>query len=301
MNGAQIHLRRAALAGLALFLAACTTPVEEALQRETAETQLGLAAAYVEQRDSRQALQAVQRALELEPKNVNAFLILGRIHHQDRRWDQALDAYRQALALDPKRPEIYYLMAAVVYEKRDAQGAIELLRKALAQPMYLNPEHAHLALGRIYLDQAQVDEALGEFRKAVDLQPELALAQNALGYALLLKGRYDESIEALSRAVRFAPTMVEAHQNLGIAYFKAGKRDDARAAFRRMIEVAPPDSPLIEWGKRALAEVGGEGTLPSSSSAGQSGPSAFGPGGAPAAATSAPSVRSGTPQGPGTQ
>lgn len=279
MNAAQIHLRRAALAGLALFLAACvTTPEEQARQRESADTQMSLAGAYLQQNDQRQALAAAEKAIEMEPKNVNAHMLLGTIHQLGARWAPALEAYQKALALDPKRAEIYYLMGVVRYEMKDAAGAIELLRKALVQPTYLTPHDAHLYLGGIFLDQGKADDALTEFRKAVDVQPELGEAHNAVGYALLLKGRPEEAVEVLARAVRFAPTLVAAYRNLGVAYRQAGKRDEARVAFRRVVELAPPESPLAAEAKKALTEMGDAPPAPAGATPGGA------PSGAPAAA-----------------
>lgn len=263
MNSAQSLFPWARLVGLVLVLTACATnAVEEARQRDTAESQVNLAEAYlVQQNDTRQAMQAVQKAIELDPKNGNAYMVLGQIHQVDRRWDQAEEAYQKVLSLEPKRAEAYYLLGVVRHMKRDVPGAIEMLRTALAQPTYLNPEHAHMYLGGIYLDQGRVDQALEEFRKAVDVQPELGEAQNALGYALLLKERPREAIQALSRAVRLTPTLVAAHRNLGLAYFQTGKREEAGASFRKVLDLAPPESPLAVEAKKLLADLGG-GTAP---------------------------------------
>ena len=285
MNGTRTLSRRAGLAGLALFLAACaTTPVDEARQRDTAETQVGLAQAYLDQNDARQALPAVLKAIELDPRNVDAYLTLGRVHYVERRWERALEAYQKALALDPKRGEISYLIGVVRYEMKDVAGAIEFLRKALAQPAYLSPQDAHLYLGGILLDQAKVDDALTEFRKALDVEPEFGQAHNALGWALLLKQRPEEAIEALSKAVRFTPTLVAAHRNLGVAYLQVGKKEDARASFGKVVELAPADSPMAAEARKVLADLGGDGAAPATPAAAAPGPGVP-PGGPPGQTT----------------
>jgi Tfp pilus assembly protein PilF len=250
------------LAGLALVLAACVSPVEEARQKDSAETQVALAQAYLQQNDVRQAMPPALKAVELDPNNMAAYLTLGRIHHMEGRWDQALEAYQKALALDPKRGDTYYLIGVVRYQMKDAPGAVEFLRKALAQPAYLSPQDAHLYLGGILLDQGKVDEALVEFRKAVDVEPEFGLAYNAMGFALLQKQRPDEAIESLTRAVRFSPTLVAAYQNLGRAYLLVGKKDEARVNFKKVVEMAPANAPMAAEARKALADLGGEAAAP---------------------------------------
>jgi Tfp pilus assembly protein PilF len=250
------------LAGLALVLTACVSPAEEARQKDTAETQVALAQAYLQQNDVRQAMPAALKAVELDPNNVDAYLTLGRIHHIDGRWDQALEAYQKALALDPKRGDTYYLIGVVRYQMKDAPGAIEFLRKALAQPAYLSPQDAHLYLGGIFLDQGKLDDALIEFRKAIDVEPEFGLAYNAMGYTLLLKQRPVEAIESLNRAIRFAPALVAAYQNLAKAYLVVGKKDEARVNFKKVVEMAPAEAPMAAEARKALADLGGEAAAP---------------------------------------
>jgi Flp pilus assembly protein TadD len=61
------------------------------------------------------------------------------------------------------------------------------------------------------------DEALSELRKAVELAPESAEANNILGVLLARSGNLDEGIEHMTKAVELAPDSAEFHFNLGRA------------------------------------------------------------------------------------
>ena len=84
-----------------------------------------------------------------------------------------------------------------------------MYRKALE----LRPEDARLwmRLGQVALARftdASLREAEACFRKAIDLQPDHAIAHHALGHALTLQGRPVEAVASLSAAQRIEPDSV---------------------------------------------------------------------------------------------
>ena len=66
-------------------------------------------------------------------------------------------------------------------------------------------------------DKGQLDEAIAEFRKALQIQPDNAYARNDLGTALRAKGQWDEAIAEYREALQIKPDYADAHYNLGIA------------------------------------------------------------------------------------
>jgi TolB-like protein/class 3 adenylate cyclase/Tfp pilus assembly protein PilF len=64
---------------------------------------------------------------------------------------------------------------------------------------------AHLALGYIAVTRRRTDEAMGEFKRALELNPNFAAAHGYLGWGLALDGRSDEAIVHLDEAIRMSP------------------------------------------------------------------------------------------------
>ena len=62
-----------------------------------------------------------------------------------------------------------------------------------------------------------IGEAIGHYRQAIALRPDLATAHDNLGNACLMKGQFDEAITHCTEAVRLDPDLPEAHADLGIA------------------------------------------------------------------------------------
>ena len=128
----------------------------------------------------------------------------------------------------------------------------------------------------------RTDEAVEEFQRALDLNPNFAAAHGYLGFALALDGRSDQAIDHIEQAIRMSPhdpqnaifnvALAAAHylagryteavsfgrkamqQRFGLtnghriycaSLAQAGQIDEARAALARLKELQPEMS--IAW------------------------------------------------------
>jgi DNA-binding helix-hairpin-helix protein with protein kinase domain len=84
-------------------------------------------------------------------------------------------------------------------------------------------------------------EAVEEFKKAVDIDPNLKAAYDELGYALFHLKRYEESAEASRAAIRIHPDF-KSFYNLGLVHFATENWQGATLAFQQGIELRDPSS-----------------------------------------------------------
>jgi protein O-mannosyl-transferase len=86
----------------------------------------------------------------------------------------------------------------------------------LLEAKRLAPDDALVAseLGRLYLEQKQIPEALAEFGRALALEPGNALAMSNRGVALLLLGQRDAARSDFERALQADPCLENARHNL---------------------------------------------------------------------------------------
>ncbi|MFQ5586515.1 MAG: tetratricopeptide repeat protein, partial [Thermodesulfobacteriota bacterium] len=86
---------------------------------------------------------------------------------------------------------------------------------------------AHHNLGVEFKNQGRFNEAIKEFRTALQLRPFDSDASYNLGVVYFKQGRWDEAIEELMGAVRLKPGFAGAHYVLGLAYMGQGRTDRA--------------------------------------------------------------------------
>ena len=87
---------------------------------------------------------------------------------------------------------------------------------------------SYSALGYVYFLSNRYDEALRNFKKAIDIDPNNAGAHNNLGFTYAEMGiNLDEAITECRKAVTLNRTSAVYHDSLGWAYFRLNKFDDA--------------------------------------------------------------------------
>ena len=69
--------------------------------------------------------------------------------------------------------------------------------------------------------------------------PNCWLGHNNLGGALYQKGQVDEAIAECQKALEINPSFVEAHFNLGTALFQKGQMDEAMAEYQKAVKINP--------------------------------------------------------------
>jgi predicted O-linked N-acetylglucosamine transferase (SPINDLY family) len=101
---------------------------------------------------------------------------------------------------------------------------------------------AHYNLGTVFQAQGKLEAAVSSYQRAVELNPNDALAHNNLGAVFHSQGKLNEAVACFWRAVELKPDLCEAHKNLGSIFQSQGKLDEAVGCFRRVLELIP-DSP----------------------------------------------------------
>ena len=100
-------------------------------------------------------------------------------------------------------------------------------------PLYWNE------LGIALHNQAQLDQALKCYQKAVKVDPRYADAQNNIGTVLYERKKYPKAIRAYKRAISLRGDFAPFYLNLGYAYFGQKNFEDSIASFRKALELDP--------------------------------------------------------------
>ena len=97
-----------------------------------------------------------------------------------------------------------------------------------------------LAVSRFYRDIGQHDNAIENFKKEIELQPDHAAGANLnLAVFYMEMGEYTSAIQHLNRAIRIQPNFASAHVNLGAVHRALGQHDNAIQAFEKALELRP--------------------------------------------------------------
>lgn len=93
--------------------------------------------------------------------------------------------------------------------------------------------------GNIYRYSGDIDNAIADFTKALELGSDNALAYFSRGLAYYDSGKLELSIQDLKASILINPNEARTYFWLGVAYLEAVQYDNARMALRGAIELDP--------------------------------------------------------------
>jgi len=155
------------------------------------------------------AEQALNRALELAPGDLQALALLGWAQMLDVKFDDALAAFSRVLAAEPGNALARVNVGYICLKKRIFGEAIEHLSRAIRLDNDRKAVlYAHYYLGLVYLEREMYLDAQNFLEKAIVLGPNLIEAYYELGRARWFAGDREGATAIWSRganANRFAP------------------------------------------------------------------------------------------------
>ena len=181
------------------------------------------------------ALQAVEQLAQAAPNSVWVHQAMGESYLSRQFYDLAITEYQKALEKSPGRPGLHFrlgqAMAARAEDPSQADDALEQFQKELET----NPNHASAAYeaGEIYRQKTQLDRALPYFEKAVQLRPGFEEGRLALGRVLIELERPREATVHLKQAVALNGENPVSRYLLARAYRELGDTESQREQLRQ--------------------------------------------------------------------
>jgi cytochrome c-type biogenesis protein CcmH/NrfG len=157
--------------------------------------------------DARQkAAELYRAALKLRPANAAAHVGLARVLLDLNQYEPALTEIDAARRVRPVYAEASAVEGRINREAAFTDEAIKSFRRSIKEaPRGLQPE-AHVGLARVFEDKGQYDEAIVEFRKAIDqLSDSEPVIYQLLGAAYEKQQKYKEAVAAYEKYLALAP------------------------------------------------------------------------------------------------
>jgi len=184
-------------------------PVED----RTARIELSLGASYDQVKDWKDAAEAYQRALDLEPGNVDSERGLANALLNEGNLDESLKAFNVVLAAEPSDVQSQIRVADIERRQGHYEEALATLKKAKE----LTKDNAELSY-----NEALIDDSLGRYDDAV------AVLTGLVDSTTHPDGKYADG-EKQNRAIFL--------DRLGIIYREQNKTVEAVAAYKQLREL----------------------------------------------------------------
>jgi len=199
---------------------------------------------YAKQGRWSDAMTALERAVQREPRDVDAWTTLGWLSSELKQVDKAREAFRRALALDHGYGRAHAGMAGLYAEEGgDFEGAIQEYALALtAEPD--NPAYLY-DMGWAYYRKGMTDRALEILTRASVLSPDDAAGRAKIGWVRLRRIEYRAAIGEFQQALRLQPSYAFARFGLARALQAERRSDEAAVEYKRAWRESNNDIYLI--------------------------------------------------------
>jgi tetratricopeptide (TPR) repeat protein len=159
-------------------------------------------------------------------------------------YDGAASAYEEAIRLKPDYRVAHIELGHVFQQRGQVAQAIQEYRKALdANPNELDRSEWFARLGAALVSEGppHVQEGMAELRAAAMMDPKRVEFQVSLGKALFEGGDYLEATSIFSKAISINKDDVEAHYGLALTLHNQGHEQEAAAQCQTVHKLRPDD------------------------------------------------------------
>ncbi len=194
---------------------------------------------YVLLEDYPDAIKWLEKAVELDPNNKDAWYCLGRTYYTRSRLIDARKAFETVLALDPHNAKAENNLGLIFESDAQPSAALDAYRTAIAweQQSSHPSEQPYVNLGSLLLEQGRTAEAIPQLEKSVTLAPNDGFCRLKLGTAYMRAGKLEYAQKELEKATSLEPENAVTHYQLGRLYKGIHALDRAKAEFDRAAEL----------------------------------------------------------------
>lgn len=169
-------------------------------------------------------------ANKLNPE-IDTSIHIGYIFSQLNNFSESTRYIDMAIASDPKNPRPYFFKGLAFSRRNDFPEAEKYIRKAITLE---EDDTYYFYLATVLEKQNKYNETIEILKKAIEYNPENAMAYNYLGYLYADRNiNLDESISLIEKALLLSPFNGAYLDSLGWAFYRKG---DLELALKRLLQ-----------------------------------------------------------------
>ncbi len=182
------------------------------------------------------------KALDADPRVVEAHYLLGKVYREENRLDRAEQAFSGAVKLDPHYAGAWVALGMVQTQREKYGPALESFNQAIS--VSPNNASAYFGRGQLYVKQGQLDRAVKEFNMSLYKNTNNPAVHLALGKAFDAQGDNVAAVKEFQEAIKLKPEDPEPYIDLAANFENRGDLDSSIAKLRAGLKVIPNDPTL---------------------------------------------------------
>jgi tetratricopeptide (TPR) repeat protein len=205
--------------------------LEQAAQiNDSPIVEINLARILLKTEEYEAALEAAQRANQLDVTMLDGYLVLGMAYRANGKIDQAVEVLETYLKYKPDNAEAFAVLGSAYFNRGDYVTAEKNLKQAIR--LDKTNSLAYFWLGEIYLSQKKYDDALSNYQNSIRYNAISFAAGEGAAKAYMGLGEYNNSWAAISKVEGFIKNDNERARFFYIRAISLDQLSQADAAYR---------------------------------------------------------------------
>ncbi|XP_022176576.1 UDP-N-acetylglucosamine--peptide N-acetylglucosaminyltransferase 110 kDa subunit-like [Myzus persicae] len=181
-----------------------------------------LAVTFSLQQKPELSVEVFKKCLKLQPENFIINLNLAMVYIQDlKNYQEAIIYLKKCMQLNPEATYVYKILSHVYQQSGDNLSAFDTC----------------MALGDLYMDSNDHENASNIFTCATHFNPDNAYGHWKLGLTMYKQGRLDLALLSYKRAIELKPNLVAAYCDIGIIYEESNLPEKAMVNYEMAIQL----------------------------------------------------------------
>jgi TolB-like protein/class 3 adenylate cyclase/cytochrome c-type biogenesis protein CcmH/NrfG len=211
-----------------------------------------------------EAIGYYERALQLDPENVQAQISLARMFARRliyfperagrRDLDRAENLVKNAIAREPNNPSAHFVFGSLHYQRRRFIDAMAEVHSAIENDP--NFAIAHAMLGMVYIAIGKAAEAFRCAGTAIRLSPrdpQRNIFEFTMGHAHAHLAQWQDAIDWCTKSIATEPSLYPSYVDLAAAYAWLGREEEAAGVVAELVKVKP-DLTVQKWAGRNFSD-----------------------------------------------
>lgn len=185
------------------------------------------------------SIEYIEKAIELDPQNVQLYNNLGTAYLTTGKLEKALEVYQKSIELQPSDSLAYFNIASIYQMQEQHEQACEYFAKA--HKLEPDDDSYIIAWAISEIKANRILEAIEHYKYLSAAYPQKTTYKFNLASCLQMAGQYDAAISILIQLSMMNPKSVNILKKLASVYIITGQIAQAREIYEKIIKHGSTD------------------------------------------------------------
>lgn len=220
--------------------------IEMLRENETHDAFLEVGKILFEEKKFDESLINILKATKLDSNNSECFYWLGKIYMTNNDEARSKKCFEKCLNLNPQNEKAIAILSAIYRKNKDWDQNLQILENTVKSVDGAHQKAAFFQLGLHHLAQQSYDNAITAFRNSLKYDKENTQCWEALADAYMARGSFNSALNVFEKSVELNPSNYYAKLQIAKVKFILQQYQESIADYEELLSIIPNYLPALK-------------------------------------------------------